>query len=191
MKKIILSLLVCIVTLTSYGQKTKAKTKAPAKTQAKTALSTYNNVDHKIKFQYPQDWELTDTVSDAIVYLFTPTNGDDDRFSENLNLSFEDISSSGITFKDYVDQNVASIKDGVTITDLKQTSAKFFKWNGLQAYEIIYSGNLEGVDFRLSWIQRFFLRDGKIYLITYSADGDKKDPYVTSAKQLINSIKFY
>lgn len=180
MKKIILSIVICCIANFSFGQTNKAK----------TSFATYNNKEHKIKLQYPKTWELTDTVSGTVFYIFTPTS-DDDRFNENFNMSMEDMTGVNMSFKEFVETNVAGIKDGTTIGDFKQTSAKYFKWNGVQAYEIVYTGKLTDVDFRLGWTQRFLFHNGKAYILTYSADAEKKDPFLPAAKQVMNSVKFY
>lgn len=156
----------------------------------KQAQSTYNNTEHHLKFQYPKTWELTDTISGAIFYIFTPSD-DNDQFRENLSLSYEDLSQYNTTLKEYVDGNLVGIKDGSTILDFKQISAKYFKWNGKEAYEIIYTGRLADVDFPLVWCQRFVFNKGNAYILTYSNEGDKKDKFAAEAKLALNSLKFY
>ncbi|UEG49125.1 hypothetical protein LK994_10830 [Ferruginibacter lapsinanis] len=181
MKRIILSLLICASFYNSNAQKGGAK---------QQPLINYNNTEYKIKMQYPKSWEITDTISGAVFFIFTPSD-DNDQFRENLTLSYEDISQNPTTLKEFVDGNLIGIKDGSTILDFKQVSAKYFIWNGKQAYEINYTGKIADVDFPLVWCQRFVINKDKAYILTYSAEGSKKDIFSTAAKLAMNSLKFY
>ncbi|MES2431847.1 MAG: PsbP-related protein [Bacteroidota bacterium] len=194
MKKIILTLTVCLCLGVSYGQTTNSKTKTKAKTAVKpvasSSLLSYDNKENKIKLQYPKTWELTDTITDAVFYIFAPEE-ENDQFRENISMSSEDISQSDVSFKEYVEQNLVGIKDGSTILDFKETSSKYFTWNGKPAFEITYTGKVSEVSFPLTWHQRFVFNKGKAYILTYSAEGERKDPYISAVKSLMNSVKFY
>lgn len=181
MKNFLITVIISVTMLPAFGQHTNSK---------KNSLFTYSNPAHHLKLQYPNTWDLTDTISDAIVYVFSPS-GDDDGFRENLSITYEDLPTPPIAFKEYVDESLANIKNSNSILDFKEISGKYFMLNGKQAYEINYTGKIKDVELTLSWCQRFLFYKGKAYILTYTAEGDKLDPFAAAAKQVMNSVKFY
>jgi eukaryotic-like serine/threonine-protein kinase len=149
--------------------------------------TVYKSTQYKCSISYPNNWKLDDTRDGAAFFIFSPKENDDDRFIENINLISRDITGSNISFKEYIKLNTDQIE--TALTDFKKESERYFKIGNNNAFEVVYSGKIKNVDYRLKWVQRYILKGNVSYIITYSADAEKTDKYLAAAKKIINGLK--
>lgn len=179
MKLIIAVLLVSIAFFS-----TKAQTQPLPKDQDCKTLDEFN-----FKLCFPKKWRYDDTTQVARFFIFTPSESDTDRFIQNFNLQARILNEeeAKITVKEYAELNLKELKN--SLGDFKQLSirnnvvVKGVKWN-----EIVYTGKIDGVNYKLKFTQRYTIYKGKAFVITYVSDGERKDIYYARAFMVLNSI---
>jgi hypothetical protein len=173
MKKIVSLLLVLISSITLLAQVPKD-------------WKSYKDDFYHYKVSYPGKWELDSKREGARFFLFTPLESNDDLFRENFNLQAQDMSGYKMKFKEYVDLNLQEIT--TSIGDYKKISARYFTWNGKQAYEVVYSGTIKSVPYPLKWTQRYMLHNNMSYVLTYSSVAGKQDIYRSTALKVMDAF---
>jgi PsbP-like protein len=179
MKKFFVILAACCFTLLSLAQVKPAPVPKDWK--------WYTHEAFGCKMAYPPDWELNDQTQGAKFFIFTPIENGDDRFRENFNLQATDISDHPATLKQYVDANLKDLK--AAMKNMKTISSKYMKVNGVNTYEILYTGDLDAVDYTLKFLQRYTIIKGKAFVLTYSSEAGKRDKYYAQAVQMLNTFK--
>ena len=139
--------------------------------------------------KYPADW-ITKIKEGKRVFFTSPSEGKDDAFAENINISVTTNAEFGITLKvnDVVDNIVDKVKE--SFIEFTEESRTAIKWNGVDAFEITYSGNPKTDE--TMWVritQRLCFYKTRLYLVTYTAL-KSNDNFSVISKQIINTIKF-
>lgn len=144
--------------------------------------------DFNLKLCFPKQWRYDDTTKGARFFIFTPSESDTDRFIQNFNLQARELSGdeAKITVKEYTDLNMEELKN--SLTEFKQLSFKNIIVKGVKWNEIVYTGKIEGVQYKLKFTQRYTIYKGKAFVITYVSDGERKDIYYARAFMVLNSI---
>jgi hypothetical protein len=77
-----------------------------------------------------------------------------------------------------------------SFVDFKVEKEGYIKMNGLDIYEIIYTGKMKDQETQnLRFIQWFCVHDSKLYTITYSADAVNKS-FTNIAQNIMRGITF-
>lgn len=149
----------------------------------------FDSSDIRFTAKYPADW-VNKIKEGKRVFFTSPSEGAADDFAQNINISVTTNPQYGTTVK------IKDIAKGVN-QELKNSfsefiieSEKYIKWNGVDAFEITYTGRPksdESMEIRI--IQRICFYKTRLYLVTYTALKDG-DAYAATAKQIINTIKF-
>jgi hypothetical protein len=91
--------------------------------------------------KYPDNW-VNKIKEKKRVFFTSPSEGKDDIFAENINISVSSNPSFGTTVK--INDVTGEILDNVkgSFDSFEEESRKQLKWNGADAFEITYSGNM-------------------------------------------------
>jgi hypothetical protein len=135
---------------------------------------------------YPNDWRFDDTTQGARFFIFSPRENKDDEYSQNFNLQARKMEDQTLTLEKYVAGNVDEIKKG--IKNFNQLGSRYLIVNGVRWYELIYSGNIDEVDYPLKFRQRFTLYRGNAFVITYSTVGGAPDAFNETAIKVLNMV---
>ena len=147
--------------------------------------------EHKVEnigftIKYPPTWTLKDKSENAIFFITSPKESTDDQWEENFNLQYRDLSDREIDLKAYVKYNVDELK---TFDNFKIVSEKSFFWFGKEMYEIIFTGNVSAISYKLKWKQWYVIYKKKGYVITYCTEAEKKDKYEVMQDRIFKSIR--
>jgi hypothetical protein len=150
---------------------------------------TFNKPDILFTAKYPDSW-VNKIKEGKRVFFTSPIEGAADNFAENININVTTKPEFGNTvkIKDIVQEVIQELKK--TFNEFKAESEIFMKWNGVEAFEITYTGRPksdESMEVRI--IQRLCFYKTRLYLLTYTALKDS-DVYTATAKQIMNSIRF-
>lgn len=142
--------------------------------------------------KYPATWTKK-IRADGIVVFTSPVSGDKDNFKENINVIARE---NALFTKDFdLKEALPSIIDKLnsTLTDFKQSSTRFFKWNGLDAAEIKFTVTNKADDednpLRLKMMQWYCSGEGVFYTATFTALQDNNQ-FDAEALKLFQSIRF-
>lgn len=155
-------------------------------TNAPKGQACHKDEVFNINICYPETWRLDDTTKGARFFIFSPLESDTDRFFQNFNLQAKSLAGTKITLKQYVDMNLTGIKDN--IQNYKQFGLRYLTQKGVQWGELIYSGDIPSVPYKLKFIQRYAIYRNNAFVITYSSDGESADKYLQTAMKIFNSV---
>jgi hypothetical protein len=120
------------------------------------------------------------------VFFTSPLENAVDSFRQNVNIGITYNKEFGTTLKvknvlsDIYKELNRSITDFQPIAD-----EKYFKWNGVDACEISYTGFVQ--DTKAKFIQWFAFSKGRLFTITYSTlEGD--DNFLADALKIMKSV---
>jgi PsbP-like protein len=150
---------------------------------------TFNQADILFTAKYPATW-ANKIKEGKRVFFTSPAENESDDFRQNINISVTTNPQYGtaLKIKDVIQEIVDQVKGG--FNEFNEESRTSFKWNGIDAVEITYTGNTKSGDVISARItQRLCFYKTRLYLLTYTALKDS-DAYAATAKQIINTIKF-
>jgi PsbP-like protein len=156
----------------------------------KDNFSMYESSFFGIKMLYPQDWHRTDNgnspgANTTVVDFIGPTNntdttGDVGTTSPSVNL-FVFKSSANISLSDLINNTLSQIES----FNMIPTKAIHLKDN-TTAYQTAYQISTRYNTFEK--MQTFTMKNGLIYVITYTATPDKYLLYLPTVKRMIDSL---
>ena len=152
--------------------------------------------------ELPEDWVKLDKTDFSIQYpdsltvdtsgqmgmsfmLFTNQASGTDLFMENMNLVIEDLQGYEITLDDYVEVSKTQLKQ--YITALKPVSSKRITVDGREYHKLIFTGK-QG-QFNLKWQQRYYIENGKAFVLTTTSEKDQYDTYSSVLGKVMSTFK--
>jgi hypothetical protein len=137
------------------------------------------------KFQYPKSWRLdTLTKLGPELFVFSPLENESDRFSENVNISVQNLGGQNIDLSQYKQITDKQVTD--LATDSKIFESSIVKTNKGEFFRITYA--MTQGKFRLKLTTVCFISNDKAHLATFSAELDKYDNYKKIGEQILNSF---
>lgn len=137
--------------------------------------------------EYPTDW-TPDTSGNmgSTFFLYSPLEGEDDTFSENVNLIIQLLPDPKMTEETYIDETVKLLP--VYFSNYKLGTLDKVKKNKKSCHVLEYSGMMN--NFELHFKQYIWVMNGKSYLLSYTAEGKSYGTYEKIATQVMESLKF-
>ena len=174
MKHLIPVLLIIMLPVISLGQ------------QWKTFTDTAGN----FTASYPSNW-INKIKAGNRVFFTSPSDGKDDAFYENINIA---VSYN----KDYANNpKVSDLMPDVTqqlsgsFTEFKKESLRYFKWNKMDAAELVYTGYGQNDNtLKVRCTQWFCFFGSKLYLVTFVSDA-ATGKHNTIARKIMSGIVFH
>jgi hypothetical protein len=131
--------------------------------------------------KYPDTWTLTAGHTNEKFSITAPSDGMDDQFVENLDLTTNPI--SGYTPKQYADFSKTTLPR--KIKGFKVLEEKAVK-QGADGYYMVFKGT-QGTD-KLKWKQYYFIKGGKVYIITFTAEETRYAEYIKNIATMLSSF---
>lgn len=156
-----------------------------------TAQTWKSFSDTSIRFtaKYPSNW-VNKIKDDKRVFFTSPAENADDDFYENVNVgvSYNTAFNSSFKIKDAMPEVISSLEN--SIKDFSLESQRFFKWNNVDACEVIYTGHFETAEnMDVKIVQWLCPTKGKLYTATYTCK-DTNTIYWADAMKIMSSIVF-
>lgn len=190
---IIAGVVITGVVIVSKGNFTSKKPSLDTQTgqtqqKSKQASGDYSSFDNKISIQTPSGWQLKENSNpNTQATFFSPKEGKDDKFIENVNLHVSDLSAKpNATLENIVAAWNQSSKSDYpesfeVVSEEKTTLA------GVNAIKIIAKAKDDISSLKSMTI--FVLKDGKSYILNYSAEENSFDKYLPDVEKLLTSVK--
>lgn len=138
---------------------------------------------------YPAGW--TNKIKTGNRVFFTsPAENEDADFRQNININVTIDPEYGTRLKinDVTTSVIESVEKG--FLDFELESTRFFKWNSVDACEIIYTGKPKSdEDLKVRVKQRMCFYKTRLYLVTYVALS-AEDSYSETALKIMDRIRF-
>ncbi len=149
-------------------------------------LKKYSDPQGRFTISYPADWKFDDKSEGAVIKITSPSENDNDKFYQNINLQIEQL-SSGMTIEEYVKTNMDGVKD--IVKGYREVSSMFFNRNGAKAYQVVYKGKYGEMTYEIQVKQLFVVANSKGYVLTYVNKEDERDAFETTSNKIFNSFK--
>jgi len=173
MKKYLAYLLLCSLPLVSFGQDWK----------------TFTDTAGFFTAEYPSNW-VNKVKQGNRVFFTSPASDKADKFLENINISVTENETYGTELKlaDLMPVVISGLKK--ELDDFKEESTRYFKWNNVDAGELVYTGlNKLDHSFRVRSTQWYCFYKKRLYVLTFiAADGNTS--HDKTAHKIMNSILF-
>jgi len=136
---------------------------------------------------YPFDW-IPDTSGNigSTFFLSSPLLGQEDTYSENINLILQPLPNPKMTLDEYVAESLKQLP--FYFADYKLISQEELKKKKNQYHHLEYSGKINGVE--LYFKQFIWLKNGKSYQLTFTGEGSTFSLYQEISTQIMESLKF-
>jgi len=118
------------------------------------------------------------------LFVFSPLENQNDKFSENVNVIIQDLAGQNIDLKKYKQITEGQLTN--MATDGKIVESSIVKGNKGDYYKIIYS-RTQG-NFRLKITSLCYIKNDKAYLVTFTSEFDKYDQYNKIGQEILNSF---
>jgi len=145
----------------------------------------YSNEEYSFKLSYPKEWTKYDDAMGTLVAFVAPKDGENDPFSENINVVVQDLSSQTVTLDQYVQASEEEIKQYISNADI--ISSKKTKLGENNAYKLVFSGE-QGI-YRIKWMQIYVVKNNFAYVFTFTAEDSQYDKYISQVEEIMNSIE--
>ena len=160
-------------------------------------FTSYNNTELGIYLQYPANWSKMEEKFDAnvnvISFISTPEN-DTDTFTENVNIAIEPLQNESITLEEYSNTTLAALSN--VFENFSLISKENTNLDGVPAIKIIFiitqpqttdqSRDIDNIkQIPIKIMQILTVKEGKAYVIIYSAEEAKYDDYLPIIEKMI------
>ena len=137
-----------------------------------------------ISLAHPVEWKADDSGAQGTLVIFRSPVDSGDVFQENVNLLIQEIGAMDLpTYVSVTEEQIRTqLPNGVLINSSTQRGASG------EYHQFEYTGDLNGLP--LHWKQVVRLKDGKAYLITFTAHKDLWDEDLYLADAMLDSFKW-
>ncbi len=149
---------------------------------------TFNDTSCAFTAKYPANW-VNKIKEGKRVFVTSPSENDSDDFLENLNISMIRNQAYGteIFIKDAIPTVLEKSKENVD--SFSKLTERYFKWNGYDACELIYTGKPKNSELTIKSTQWFCFSEGRLFIATY-VSAKNNVIYTETAMEIIRSIRF-
>lgn len=150
------------------------------------ALSQDENLRKRDTDEYyvviPKGWAFDDTGQNGTKFMmFSPSDGENDSFKENINLIVQDLKANPMSLDDYAELTLTQyVSMGVTVVENVQTA------NPMRQ-KFVLSAQQGGFDLRL--VQYCWMIDDQAYVLTLTCLKDEQEQYWEAGLKAMDSFK--
>lgn len=152
-------------------------------------INIYNNQKYGIKIKYPHNWNSVENVGNIsnhsiVANLYTYGYSNISAYTQNVNLVIGQLSSNKTSLQNYTKAGIALLAhqfNNFTLDQVNKTTL-----SGSPASQIIYT--LNDGQTSVKQMQVWTLKDGKDYILTYSAAPSSQFE-ISTAKKIFDSFE--
>lgn len=134
---------------------------------------------------YPSSWRLDQSGQYGTTFTInSPRDADEDQFSENLNLTIQDLTGYNLDFEAYIQISLEQIENMMENSVILRDETLFA--NGRQFHNLVYTSTQQ--DFLIQFDQYFWVIGNEAYLLTFSGEYGKAENYKLFKEKMLNSF---
>ena len=132
----------------------------------------------------PTGWKIQSDCQENLCSLLSPvdTLSYIDRFVDNINITVDKLPSPSYTVDKYAQFSISYLPS--VVKNFKVIEKKKVKSNG---YLVTYKGEKSG--FAQTWRQFYFVKNSKVYIVTFATETIKYEKYLPIVDPFLNSFK--
>lgn len=151
--------------------------------------NVFTDTAGKFIAKYPPDWKNKIKEGNR-VFFTSPAENEADTFYENININVSQNKGYGTEIR--IQELFPAVTEQLktAFRDFISESQRNFKWNNIDAVEIIYTGyNKIDESIQVRMIQWFCFYKTRLYTVTFTSDASKTF-HTATAKKIMGSIVF-
>ena len=156
-----------------------------------TPYETYKNKAARIQIKYPAYWKLVDhpdNAPGAIAAFVSPPQTALDTYSENANISVQDLSAKPMNLSQFsqlaIRQMTGTFHDEIQVLESDTTQLA-----GRPAYRFVYLTKMP--DSNLKFMNIWVIAGTRAYIFTYSAAEKDFDVFRSEVDTMLKSFKIF
>ena len=135
--------------------------------------------------KYPENWfPVTSGKMGTVLFVFSPLENEEDKFSENINVIIQELSGREIDLAAYKKITETQIKEYATDPELYESTIVS---SGKGEYYKVSYAMTQG-KLRLKIISYCLIKNQKGYLITFGSEVAKYEQYKTISEEMLSSF---
>jgi eukaryotic-like serine/threonine-protein kinase len=142
---------------------------------------THEDNHYGIKLDYPEQWSMQEDdnfLTPGLVFV-SPLENDRDKFQEKVKVSVEELETP-LSLNEYTEKSLIEIKKSNSIVQQPQ-NITLANREGRQVIYLDNDGNKH--------LEMWTLKDGKVYLVNYTAEENKFDRFLGKVQKMIRSLQ--
>jgi eukaryotic-like serine/threonine-protein kinase len=147
-------------------------------------FETYTDVAEGFTIAYPKHWEKREGALGSSVLILSPTEEPSDDFRENVNVLVQTVPEE-TSLGEYTRLSLDEAPKVIMGFDLLDDGPAML--SGAPAHQVHYRG--EQGAFRLEWKQVYALKNGKAFILTYTAERDQYEAGLPTAEAMFASFR--
>ncbi len=150
------------------------------------AEATWEKFDGEaFSIEYAPGWKFSQSGQMGTTFvLMSAMESDQDQFGENINLIVQDIKGMDLDLKKYVEISEQQIKAMIEKSEL--TASEQLEKDGQVFQKVLFTG--KQATFNLSFEQRYFIKNEKAYVLTFTCEVDKVESFRAVGEKMLNSF---
>ncbi|HAN09249.1 MAG TPA: hypothetical protein DCP90_01375 [Clostridiales bacterium] len=148
--------------------------------------NVYKSKTNNFSISYPQGWEKKSGAMGTEATIYSPNQGKDDKYRENIDL-FAETKKNERTLDQYFESVIMvqskKLVEGYTNEKVEKTTL-----SGEDAYKLSFSINISGVN--LDILRYIVKHNDKFYVLTFSVESSQAENYTKQMKEILESFKF-
>lgn len=146
---------------------------------------SFEDVEYSI--QYSKKWDLnTSGANNTSFILVSNQEGSAKGFKENINLLINVMPNESINLDYFTKASEMQVTKAFENSNLIE-SVRVRSENG-EYQSMTYTGEKQGV--KLKFMQRYWVKMGKAYILTFSCNEEEFTPYYEEVKAIFNTFEF-
>lgn len=134
------------------------------------------------RIRYPKDWTLRPASDDVVFYLYAPSEGEGDRFRENVSLVVELLPNGRYDADSYVEETLKLLQGMVK-------ENKSVQWDGRECRKIVYTQcpamGIVTINTLYVWVI-----NGKAYLLASSREDGHEGGQAEASQRIAQTFEF-
>lgn len=154
--------------------------------QTTSAPKSYKNDQYKFSLQYPENWSIKESQGQYVAAFLSPEESTSDKYREFLGIkAVSTAKKPSITLQEAADLWEEQTKKESSANNFAITERKSSTVSGLEAKDLIYTVNVEGIPAK--GFVKVVLTDSYIYIFQYFAETDKYQKFLPDIEGIISS----
>lgn len=188
MRKLVLPAVALFLIGAGCSGKSPPRAASPTGSQPSTGstagFETYRDAKYDFTIGYPKDWDKQEGTLGSAVLLLSPLEGSSDEFRENVNVLVQTLPDK-MSLDQYTKLSLDQAPKLITGFDLLDEGSTNLA--GSPAHQVHYRG--EQGSFRLEWKQVWTVRDGKAFVLTYTAERKRYGADLAVAETMFGTFR--
>ena len=145
----------------------------------------YYKKQEGFSIRFPAEWEQKENVMGTVVIALSPTEGADDPFRENVNVTVETLPSP-MDLDEYFNLSMTNLKK--LLTETRQPEVTDTTLGGEKAKRVVYQTTMGQIG--VKGMLYVVVKGNRGYALTCSAAPDSFDAYKARFEEIVGTFRF-